>query len=577
MSKWSIRIWILAIVVILSIIAIKPNPFASGLQIRSIEPGDFTENGLATGQKLLRINDVPVSNIEEFNAEMAKLQRLPFNITIETETEKYNYQTEGALGFKVDDSLNVTESDVALKVGEKIIAINSKRFVNTTEFNKAVSEELKKRIVKIDTDSAKVVVFTGETPKMSVKPTPKTNLKLGLDLEGGTRVLLKPKGENPLTEPEVNDLISVLNNRLNVYGLSDLKIRSATDWKGEKFILIEIAGVSKSEVKELIDNQGQFKAKIGNVTVFEGGKSDIPFVCRNDGSCSGIRNCGENNGGYACRFEFVIQLSADAAKRHAEATKDLDTIFTETGNEILSKNIDFYLDDKLVDSLQIGSDLKGSETTSIAISGPGAASTRNGAIDNAIFNMNKLQTILITGSLPVDLEIVKLDSISPVLGKNFLNNIMLVVLLAIISVILVLVIRYRALTIITPIAITLFSELIIILGFAALFQWNLDVVAIAGIIAAIGTGVDDQIVIIDETIRGKSDRFVNWKEKIKRAFFIIFAAYAATIAAMVPLWNAGAGLVRGFALTTIVGVSIGVFITRPAFAAIVEKLLKSKE
>ena len=61
---------------------------------------------------------------------------------------------------------------------------------------------------------------------------------------------------------------------------------------------------------------------------------------------------------------------------------------------------------------------------------------------------------------------------------------------------------------------------------------------------------------------------------MKKAFFIIFVAYATTVAAMVPLWNAGAGLIRGFALTTIAGVTIGVFLTRPAFAAIVEKMFK---
>ena len=41
---------------------------------------------------------------------------------------------------------------------------------------------------------------------------------------------------------------------------------------------------------------------------------------------------------------------------------------------------------------------------------------------------------------------------------------------------------------------------------------------------------------------------------------------------MIPLFWAGAGLFTGFALTTILGISIGVFITRPAFAAIVETL-----
>ena len=42
----------------------------------------------------------------------------------------------------------------------------------------------------------------------------------------------------------------------------------------------------------------------------------------------------------------------------------------------------------------------------------------------------------------------------------------------------------------------------------------------------------------------------------------------------VPLMFAGAGLLKGFALTTILGVSVGVFITRPAYAAIVELLIK---
>ncbi|MBW3001002.1 protein translocase subunit SecD, partial [Candidatus Woesearchaeota archaeon] len=54
------------------------------------------------------------------------------------------------------------------------------------------------------------------------------------------------------------------------------------------------------------------------------------------------------------------------------------------------------------------------------------------------------------------------------------------------------------------------------------------------------------------------------------AFFIIFAAYFTTVVAMLPLWFAGAGLLKGFALTTILGVSIGVLITRPAFAAIIQ-------
>tara|TARA_Y100000310_G_C20031141_1_gene511852 strand:+ start:62 stop:451 length:390 start_codon:yes stop_codon:yes gene_type:complete len=125
-------------------------------------------------------------------------------------------------------------------------------------------------------------------------------------------------------------------------------------------------------------------------------------------------------------------------------------------------------------------------------------------------------------------------------------------------------------------AITLVSEILIILGLAAFIGWNLDLAAIAGIIAAVGTGVDDQIVITDEIMKGQRERFFSWKEKIKRAFYIILVAYFSTVVAMMPLWGAAAGLLRGFAITTILGVSIGVLVTRPAFAAMLERFVKDK-
>ena len=191
--------------------------------------------------------------------------------------------------------------------------------------------------------------------------------------------------------------------------------------------------------------------------------------------------------------------------------------------------------------------------------------------------MDQLQTILITGSLPFDIEIAKMDTVSPIMGESFVKNVLWVGLIAILAVALVVFIRYRAWKVVFPMIFTGFSELLLILGFAAAVGWNLDIAAIAGILAAIGTGVDDQIVIIDETIKGLQDKFGNWKQKLKRAFFIIFAAYATTVAAMIPLWNAGAGLIRGFALTTIVGITMGVLLTRPAFADIIEKFYEEKD
>ena len=116
------------------------------------------------------------------------------------------------------------------------------------------------------------------------------------------------------------------------------------------------------------------------------------------------------------------------------------------------------------------------------------------------------------------------------------------------------------------------SEIIIILGFAALVKWTIDLPSIAGIVAAIGSGIDDQIIIADETEKQKED--MNITKKLKRAFFIIIASAATTIAAMIPLLTVAAGGVKGFAFTTIIGVLSGVLVTRPAFSKILEYLKK---
>jgi len=573
----TLRVWILAIAVVLSLFAINPSPGAHGVQIKTLEPGSIAaQQGVGVGQIIKSINGQDVSTVADFQTITKSLGREPVEFTVKTDKGEYIYNSTKGPGFSFDENLTVidVEDFAPLQIEEKIEEINGYSPKDADDLKSKLDEIFPKQKIKIVTDKTEAAFLDYAFPHITVGEAAKSNIRKGLDLQGGTRVLLRPVSQNEtITDKDIDDLIKVLSNRLNVYGLTDMRIRSANDWQGNKFILIELAGATRDEVKGLIAQQGKFEAKIGSELVFSGGKKDIPFVCRNDGSCSGIRNCGERGGQWYCRFEFAIHLSPEAAQRHAKITKNLDVVTSEDGREILSKKIDFYLDGKKVDSLQIGADLKGHETTAIAISGPGVGPTKMAAVEATTANMDKLQTILITGSLPFDLEIEKLDSISPTLGEAFVKNSFLVALLALLGVAAVLLVRYRSFKVLIPMVITVTSELIIILGFAALIQWNLDMAAIAGIIAAIGTGVDDQIVILDEVTKGES-RYTNWKQKIKNAFFIIFAAYATTVAAMVPLWNAGAGLIRGFAVTTIVGVTIGVFITRPAFASIAEKLFK---
>lgn len=456
---------------------------------------------------------------------------------------------------------------------EHIFTVDSIEVNSIDDFYNIVDNIPFNKTFRIQTDKQEYVLWK-KTEKigLTVSPSPSSNLKKGLELQGGTRVLLRPINE--ATDQEIQDVMDSMSERLNVYGLTDLTIKSASDLEGNKYIVVEIAGATQEEVRELLEKQGKFEAKIGEETVFIGGERDITFVCRNDGTCSRISACQPSQEGYYCRFEFEISLSADAAARHADVTKDIGINLSSSGQRILAANIDFYLDEKLVDSLQIDAGLKGQKATRITISGPGYGRTAKEAQQNAITNRNKLQTVLLTGSLPTKLEIIKLDTISPSIGEAFIKNTLLIGLLAAMAVGLIILIRYRNIKIVIPMVITVLSEIYIILGLSALFKYNLDVAAIAGILASVGTGVDDQIVITDEITHGESSGSSSIKARIKKAFFVILAAYAATVAAMLPLLKAGAGLLTGFALVTIAGVTIGVFITRPAFGAIIKSLLE---
>ncbi len=464
---------------------------------------------------------------------------------------------------------NSTESFSGLKSGMIITGINTYTINNLEDYSVAVSEifsnttsQLK---VTVKTKDGSFILLMNQPFKMVVGAIPSSKIKTGLDLSGGARALVRPVNVT-LSDSEMADLVSVTSERFNIYGLKDITIKPVKDLQGINYLLIEIAGATPTDLEDLVGQQGKFEGKIGNQTVFVGGK-DISHVERS-GQQAGIESCqtAQDNSEY-CRFSFPITLTEEAAKRQADITGKLG--ISQEDPQYLSEKLDLYIDGNLMDSLFISKDLKGQVTTKISISGSGAGATRNDAIVAAEQSMKKLQTVLITGSLPYKLEIVKLDTISPNLGKEFTKNLIILALTVFAIISIVLFIKYRKLKITAAVVLTMFSEAFITLGIAALINWNLDAASIAGIIAGMGTGVNDQIVIIDESV---SNAHISLKERIKRAFFIIIGAFFTIIAAMIPLFWAGAGMLKGFALTTILSVMAGILITRPAFAEILKKI-----
>jgi len=563
-TNW--RVILMLVALVLAIISIHPRLDTKGVMIKNVISNSSANiagiqqvNG--NDKEIIQtINNKKIEIVSDYHDVIASLKP---NSSILLRTNKASYRIFVKERFEILEDEGFDEKIVEEIVKENI-TVSGANGTNET------IQEIEKLINKtISVPKTKAISRGAEDIGLRVGEVQRTNIKLGLDLQGGTRVLLQP--EKKLSPEDLDSVISIIVERLNIYGLSDIVVRGVSDLSNNQYIMIEIAGATDEDVKELIAKQGKFEAKIANQTVFVGGK-DITYVCKSS-ECAGIERCDAvSNNQYACRFRFAITMTQEAAERHADITRDLQVVPAEDGESYLSEPLILYLDDKSVDQLRIHSGLRGQASTQISISGSGVGPTEQDAVLNTVENMKRLQTVLTTGSLPVKLNVIKIDNVSASLGKEFISNALFIGMLAIIAVIIVIFFSYRKPKVVLPIVITIVSELIIILGVASLIGWNIDLAAIAGIIIAIGTGVDHQIVITDETLKG-SGRIYNWKERFKNAFFIIMGTFFCVFVAMIPLLFAGAGLLKGFALTTIIGVSLGVFITRPAYAAIIEVLL----
>ena len=81
------------------------------------------------------------------------------------------------------------------------------------------------------------------------------------------------------------------------------------------------------------------------------------------------------------------------------------------------------------------------------------------------------------------------------------------------------------------------------------------------------------MIIADEILQSDVKTGRVFQSRFRRALWVIGAAAATTIVAMSPLAVLSLGDLQGFAIVTIVGVLIGVLITRPAYGNVLRRLV----
>ncbi|MFD1598755.1 preprotein translocase subunit SecD [Halobellus rarus] len=378
-----------------------------------------------------------------------------------------------------------------------------------------------------------------------------------------------------VTETTRQEVVRILQNKINEAGLSGGTVQQVTTAQGDNYVLVEVPNQDASSVRDIVSERGTVVIEAYYPT--ENGSDYARDVVLQQDDFQSIGTAQEGDGGGAY---VPVTVSESVAPEFQTAMQD--TGLAQSGGTRCTYQADASSTEACL--LLV---VNGEVTNAFGMSPGLADSMRSGEwAGNPVFqlqttNVSEAQEVSINlraGALPAQLDFSQ-DSggttsyISPTQGADFRVNSLLTGIIAVLAVSGTVFARYRDVRVAAPMIVTALSEVIILLGFAAGIGYPLDLSVIAGFIAVIGTGVDDLIIIADEVMaEGQIDSRRVFQSRFRKAFWVIGAAAATTIIAMSPLAILSLGDLQGFAIFTILGVLVGVLITRPAYGDILRAL-----
>jgi preprotein translocase subunit SecD len=394
-----------------------------------------------------------------------------------------------------------------------------------------------------------------------------------------------------VTETTYQTAVDVLSSKISEAGLTGGTVQTVSTG-GERYIQIEVPNQNRSTVRNLVSGQGRVKT----VAYFPVPENASPAYC--DGPIGGGT---EVNGSVGGTCNVTVLQSQDAfqsigtVEQGQRGQPVVPVTLTDQAAEPFTQAMQRFgfADPSNAGTCQFGRGGGGyclltvrdgevvyaaSVTQGLARDFATGAFVNDPSYVTSAPNASEAQELRIdlqAGALPAPLALQEgtTQYILPSLAEKFKTYSLITGIIAVLAVSVVVFVRYREPKIAIPMLLTALSEVFILLGFAAAVGLALDLSYIAGFIAVIGTGVDDLVIIADEILQSDVNTGRVFQSRFRRAFWIIGAAAATTIIALSPLAILSLGDLRGFAIVTIVGVLIGVLITRPAYGNILRRLL----
>ncbi len=376
---------------------------------------------------------------------------------------------------------------------------------------------------------------------------PQPRLRLGLDLQGGTRIVLEAERRPgvEVTPDKVDAAMRVIENRIDALGVAEPLLQR----QGQDRILVEFPGLQDPQrAKELI----------GRTALLEFVDTDQQSLPRGAEWLADNRRVRMPDGQIVNLPKKVVVTGADL--RDARAEFDQQSLqwlvrfrfagegarkFEEHTGRSIGEYLTIVLDNRVLSSPVIRARIPGEGVIE-------GSFTAEEARDLAI--------LLRGGALPVPVRPVEERTVGPTLGRDSIERSLRAGWIAAVAVVLFVTAYYRLPGFLASLSLALYG--LLLLALFSLLGATLTLPGIAGVILSFGMAVDGNVIIFEklkEELRaGKTLRAAvtaGWRRGLVT---ILDSNVTTLIGAAVLLWL-GTGPIRGFAVTLSLGVLASMF------------------
>lgn len=380
-------------------------------------------------------------------------------------------------------------------------------------------------------------------------------LRLGLDLQGGTRLLLRaevPEDFQGSLDDALEGTIRVLRKRVDASGVSESEISR----QGDRNLAVQLPGLTPERARSLLGRTAQLR-----FCEPAGANAADVGLCHEAGQWQ--QATGDVDGqrlaltGRFLKSNAYVQF--DQAGRPGvgfEFQGQGGEVFRQITERRIGQQIAIFLDNELLSAPVVQS----------------VISDRGSITGLTLDRAQELVVQLNAGSLPLQLTVLQEQSVDATLGKDSVRRSVLAGEIGLLLVALFMVLYYRFLGIIATVALVVYALLSI--AVFKLIPVTLTLAGIGAFVLSIGMAVDANILIFErmkEELRAGRSYAAAIDAGFARAWPSIRDSNVTTLITCLILYVLGGGfevpllgtfdapLVQGFAFTLAVGVGVSMF------------------